>query len=1072
MADDATKRETLTSNKTSGLEERRTTDCFSKQPEDPSLFQLVASHPCLKAFFKQINFYAWEYDHATHCFSLLNAKSLVRNTALKLDLPPEALVSRGTIHPKSVSTYRIFTRKVLSGERFGGTAIRIRMSQSAGYLWYYVSFRTLFSADGQPVKAVGALARINPNNALPRFVEYYKLHEELISSLCVFARVNLSENLVDRLWLADKSLAGPTVEGISYSRLFSIYLPRLFTASAQRRFSDTLSLEALLATAKKKSPYWIVEASRIIEGSSYIRPVVLHVLLDRDEFSGHYYAFFYIQYVDHLYANAGEYYVRAKRLTESGIFNTDDAATLLKRFYEDDLHWRAYAVVRFCNRGVKLSRSQYNFIAGIFGLFFESIGFVTQLSERLLGIFLPNCESVAKVQNVLESAFLFVHKFLNGSAADSVYFTAAYTQGKLRQQFESEFIRNATVVCDRLGTKKFSDAIEYISSFTEISEIKNTRALFSDQSAESLPENNSENLTATETKLLIECLNGIITSSNSNVCLRQLLNIFGRYYAADRVYSVRLINDGQTLEQICEWGKTPRKLLKGLITGSSLSKFPLFERAFNSGKPVLINKVTRTESVISQRNLVHKTWSCILLPLSSSDSDFKGLLCVDNPMQNIGRITLLESLLSHLVNIHVRVLKERYDYISFGSVEPMMYRGFAAFHDKIETFSSESCASLGVCIAAVPKLLSLTNRFGIAHSKSVLHFLHEFLPAHCANASIFNTHENEYVIVIPNTTKEFFFERVAQIRRRCEERFPGQIALGATWAKGLFSGSSLVEEARSIMLSQKHTSASDFTVSTISQPIPDFADLPGRLTVFYQPKVDMTTKTVIGAEALVRGIDESGTIVPPGRFLAEVEKNGQMRTLDLFVFSRVLWQLSYWKSQGFKLLPVSINFSRYTFVADSTLGAILALLSSYDQVDPSFVEIEITETGYEVGASTLDRMMRPYLDQGLHFALDDFGSGYANLSIFSQVHFQTIKLDRSLIQNLNSNPISQSLVESIVNISRETNMSVLAEGVEDEMQAQILLQRGCCLAQGYLYGRPTDAHSFTNIYLVPHLARA
>ena len=96
---------------------------------------------------------------------------------------------------------------------------------------------------------------------------------------------------------------------------------------------------------------------------------------------------------------------------------------------------------------------------------------------------------------------------------------------------------------------------------------------------------------------------------------------------------------------------------------------------------------------------------------------------------------------------------------------------------------------------------------------------------------------------------------------------------------------------------------------------------------------------------------------------------------------------------------------------------------------------------------------------------DDFGTGYANLSIFSKVHFDTVKLDRSLIKDLNSSVVGRSLVESIVQISHDSNTLVVAEGVEENDQADILLERGCHLAQGHLYERPLDAELFTQKYL-------
>lgn len=236
-------------------------------------------------------------------------------------------------------------------------------------------------------------------------------------------------------------------------------------------------------------------------------------------------------------------------------------------------------------------------------------------------------------------------------------------------------------------------------------------------------------------------------------------------------------------------------------------------------------------------------------------------------------------------------------------------------------------------------------------------------------------------------------------------------------------------------------------------------------TVYYQPKFDLRTGRICGAEALVRGLDERGNLISPALFIPQMEKSGALRELDLFVLARVLWQMKAWKSQGRPLVPVAVNFSRFTVFDQSAVGAVLAVLSHYDRIDPSLIEIEITETACSVEKDTLEHALRPYQDLGFRFALDDFGTGYSNLSMFSKVRFDTVKLDRSLILDVVGNPVSRSLVESIVGICRGQNAVVVAEGVETEAQAKVLLSKKCFVAQGNFYERPLPSEDFAAKYL-------
>ena len=183
------------------------------------------------------------------------------------------------------------------------------------------------------------------------------------------------------------------------------------------------------------------------------------------------------------------------------------------------------------------------------------------------------------------------------------------------------------------------------------------------------------------------------------------------------------------------------------------------------------------------------------------------------------------------------------------------------------------------------------------------------------------------------------------------------------------------------------------------------------------------------------------------------------------MLSRVLWQQQRWEQQGLKTVPVSVNFSRFTLFDNSTAGAVLAILSHYREEAADKIEIEVTETACAVEDVTLKRALQPLRSLGLHFSLDDFGTGYANLSLFSKVHFDSIKIDRSLISDISVNKVSQSLLQSIVRISADSQMTVIAEGVEYQDQVDVLLKSGCTIAQGFLYDKAMDADKFAGKYL-------
>ena len=175
--------------------------------------------------------------------------------------------------------------------------------------------------------------------------------------------------------------------------------------------------------------------------------------------------------------------------------------------------------------------------------------------------------------------------------------------------------------------------------------------------------------------------------------------------------------------------------------------------------------------------------------------------------------------------------------------------------------------------------------------------------------------------------------------------------------------------------------------------------------------------------------------------------------------------MEQWRAAGLGIVPVAVNLSRTTIVHPTTLASILAIQSRYPKIPASALELEITERGSGIDASEFQAIVERFHACGLRLSLDDFGSQYANLPLFTNVKFDTVKIDRSLIADVVTNPIGQTLVQDIVQICRTHHMNCVAEGVENQEQLDTLLNMGCPYAQGYYYDRPLPAQVFEEKYL-------
>lgn len=228
--------------------------------------------------------------------------------------------------------------------------------------------------------------------------------------------------------------------------------------------------------------------------------------------------------------------------------------------------------------------------------------------------------------------------------------------------------------------------------------------------------------------------------------------------------------------------------------------------------------------------------------------------------------------------------------------------------------------------------------------------------------------------------------------------------------------------------------------------------------VYYQPKIDLSTEKVIGAEALVRWKKSDGTMVPPGEFIPVYEKNGQIEKLDEYVFRKVCQlqrrEMDEWK----KLINISVNLSRSSILHDGIAECYIKIAKE-NKIPFSCVPLEITESAAIYGKrihSTTEQLV----NAGFKLHMDDFGSGYSSMLCLNQIPFSALKIDKSLIDHVCEEK-GKTLVEQVIMLSKLLNMKVVAEGVETEEQIIKLRKMNCDEIQGFYYAKPMPEKEFT-----------
>lgn len=229
--------------------------------------------------------------------------------------------------------------------------------------------------------------------------------------------------------------------------------------------------------------------------------------------------------------------------------------------------------------------------------------------------------------------------------------------------------------------------------------------------------------------------------------------------------------------------------------------------------------------------------------------------------------------------------------------------------------------------------------------------------------------------------------------------------------------------------------------------------------VYIQPKVDVKTEQVHYGEALVRWLHPVYGLLSPATFIPIFEKNGLLETLDIYIFEKVLQVLEGWNKKGL-VVSISINVSRTYIFNHGYIDVIKALLKQYD-VEPSQIEIEITETVALDRKEELIAIIKELKDMHIRISLDDFGSGYSSLNMLKDIPIDVIKLDQGFFRNeRDTQKRSNIIISEIIKLSKRLDITTVAEGVEVKEQSDFLKEINCDYIQGYYYYKPMTVEDF------------
>ena len=229
--------------------------------------------------------------------------------------------------------------------------------------------------------------------------------------------------------------------------------------------------------------------------------------------------------------------------------------------------------------------------------------------------------------------------------------------------------------------------------------------------------------------------------------------------------------------------------------------------------------------------------------------------------------------------------------------------------------------------------------------------------------------------------------------------------------------------------------------------------------VFYQPKFDLNNKQFISSEALIRWNSKKYGLLAPTKFLAKAESIGLIHDIDIYVLRQVCEDLNDLIRRGRRTLPVSVNFSLFEFYSTNFLDKIMGILEEF-KVPPHLIEIEITEATSQANQFLSISIIKKLKEHGIRVLMDDFGIGYSNVGNLRKIPFDVVKIDKSFIDGIVTDTKAREIVKFLIGLCKINGMEVVAEGVDNKEQVEILRKAKCDTIQGFYYSQALEKKAF------------
>ncbi|MFI3174006.1 MAG: bifunctional diguanylate cyclase/phosphodiesterase [Bacillota bacterium] len=415
----------------------------------------------------------------------------------------------------------------------------------------------------------------------------------------------------------------------------------------------------------------------------------------------------------------------------------------------------------------------------------------------------------------------------------------------------------------------------------------------------------------------------------------------------------------------------------------------------------------------------------------------------------------------------------------------LLSRGFEEFYKVYVTKSSRNYA---LCVLDIDKFKYLNTVLGYKIGDAVLKKIAEVLTGFTSEKESFcRLSDDKFALFMRYKDEEVLYAKVRELSTLFDEMkethfSEAKITIigGVTLVDKTLPFNVIKDQATTARKMGKGSLKNKFTYYdreldlklqkeiSIEERIPQAVE-NDEFTVYLQPKFDLQTKEICGAEALVRWVTSQGMIFPD-QFIPLFEKNGFILTLDFIVYEKVMAYIRSCLDQGFPVYPISVNVSRMHIKDPTFLEKFVGLMTKYN-VSQKYLELEVTESLFVENRNELKDFIDTIKKESLKVSIDDFGTAYSSLQTLTDIDIDILKIDKGFLDNIKPSKVEDEitkdeiLIKNIINLAKELDFNVICEGVETDEQIELLKKVGCELGQGYVFAKPMPIEEYQSKFI-------